>query len=423
MTCATISRGEEAGIARTGSHDVLVAGGIGSGGASLILFSIADDTRVFLAYPFPSPPISVCCAIFNGAQKILVGAGDGCVRSLGAGVPFASDSSESLGSDPSHAPELGQVWYVSVMPIAGLVVAGHKGGWFSLRRVESGAFAHAFRDARGDSVECVDISADEGMVVSGHYSRTILVWDPSTWECRFQLEGHSAPVGFAKISSDTKRIMTLDWGGELCFWDAVSGGEALWTIDTGLHFSGVGTRGAMSLDEESFLWATRGQSVEVEGDLNSFDDRNWYCKMIDFGSWSVFFDSRLEPTPLSSDWDEFMGDEDMDWKFGAVRDRFVELRDVGSDQSVDIWRFSSGTEDGDFTSRIDCLLRPAKGALPRAGASLHFDRVVVMIAAAWMPGEVDGRRCAVVACELRRKSRPAIMHFYLPKTNGYTMCV
>lgn len=42
--------------------------------------------------------------------------------------------------------------------------------------------------------------------------------------------------------------------------------------------------------------------------------------------------------------------------------------------------------------------------------SLGFDSDVCSIAADWIASNVDGRRRAVVACMLRNKSAPAILH-------------
>lgn len=105
------------------------------------------------------------------------------------------------------------------------------------------------------------------------------------------------------------------------------------------------------------------------------------------------------------------------WRFGALFGyRLVELPAGQSGRMAAFWRVSRGEERCGFVPRVQCDFRPADGALAVAfaggEASLSFDCNGHPIAAGWIhPGD-DGRRRAVVACRLWKRSMPAILHLF-----------
>lgn len=268
LTWATFSSGEDICIDESGSRDVLVAGGRNGNRSHFISLRSTDKAlKALSTYHFAWRPSSVCYSSFDAGMMILVGFYDGCVRMLDAGVQASSDGAESYpkrarslescsGEDESDVSELSQVSAVAVMPAAGLIVAGHEDGWFSLWQVESGKFISSFGDERGDDrgVNCLDVCADISLAVSGHRNGVALVWD----ERRFELKGHSVAVACATIA-DAKRIVTDDFDGEIRFWNAENGGAALWAIETGLNW--WASRSSIGVDGGLFLWASR------DGDL------------------------------------------------------------------------------------------------------------------------------------------------------------
>lgn len=284
------AREEECAEGR-GSHDLLIAVNGSMHGAdrnqnirsSISLHATHDDFTVLSTYLWAADfrlaatPCSVCCTSFGGDKRILVGSDDGCVRMLDAGVPFASDGAESYeegvrslmnaSSSTSGAEDLGDVITVAVMAGAGLVIAVHDDERTSLWNAESGEFIRVLEDEGGSRLaRCIDISANESLVVSGRGNGVVLIWDGLMCECRFALPGHSKPVDCVTISTDAKRIVTFDSGGEVRFWDAESGGAALWTIETGLQIK-CDSRGAISVDGGIFLCAGRDGEWKWEGKI------------------------------------------------------------------------------------------------------------------------------------------------------------
>lgn len=145
---------------------------------------------------------------------------------------MVGDSAELLkGSE--HLPEAGtlptrkvylrHVSRVTVLTVSGRVVNGHIRGWLSLWRVEDGMFEKKFKDERGSSASCIDVSDDESVAVSGRYNEFSLVWNAATWNCLFALEGHLLSADSATISADITQIVSAEWRGRFRVWDAENG--------------------------------------------------------------------------------------------------------------------------------------------------------------------------------------------------------
>lgn len=403
---------------------MLVAGGEDEAMNNIIsLHSPNDDFKVLAKFTSTSRPLSVCCTSFGDGRRILVGSKDGFVRMIDAGVHVAPDDAEPYegGSHSvatnlrqvSDAPGLGKVSAVAIISTAGLVVAGHEDVQFSLWRAESGNCIDSFEDERGDWVSFVTIAADEGLAMSGHKNGIALVWNisnastPLGWECVFALRGHSKRVVCGAISVDAKQIVTVDWDREVRVWKADIGGGALSIIGTGLAFSVVESRGAISLCGEKFLWASRDEH-----------HKNWRLKVIGLRSASVIWQStEAENTDWVAFLDDLMpsaaldSDKKVRWRFCALyRKMSMELPDADSGlMVVDGWRISTR---GEYFPHIDFALGSADGGTVPAAASLGFDSHVTSIDAGWIRREANSRRCAVVACRLDGWSYPAVMHFF-----------
>lgn len=175
----------------------------------------------------------------------------------------------------------------------------------------------------------------------------------------------------------------------------------------------MGSRGAISLDGGLFLWACRDAGYRKwRGKVLDFGRRSviWECEEVRHFEWDVFWEEMMSS-------EAFSGKKETPWIFGAVfRNRSVVLRDVDpGQQSADEWRFFSGDERGALLPRVNCALRSADGGKIHAASSLTFDNDIRSIASGTILREAEARRCAVVACQLRGRSIPAIMHFYTAK--------
>lgn len=69
----------------------------------------------------------------------------------------------------------------------------------------------------------------------------------------------------------------------------------------------------------------------------------------------------------------------------------------------------------DGMDRLQGYIRGADGS-KRGCSQLLFDCTPGQVAAGWMPQDVDRRRRVLVACAIREKARPAILHYILPSS-------
>lgn len=432
LNCAALSSDQDMCVEGSVSRERLLLGGWNDDYGDFVAeySSNGGDSRALSRYFVTSRPRSVFSTVFAGNKRLLVSGDDGCVRLLGNDGSLSRDGTAPhqeparvAETDSLSGPPLEPVQAVVVMAKAGFVVTGHRDGRFSLWQAVTGKYIRIFYDRRGDWVNCIDVSADESVAVSGHRNRAGLVWDTLTWQCRFEFKGHSGQVAFAMASTGTNRIVTVDEEGELRVWaDVERTGEALLVIATGLPVvveEGryyCGSRGAISLDGGRFLWASKG-GVRYRQQLPP-SDRNWLGKVIDLKVGDVLFEAKES----FSDWTALLDEMNSQtehfggqafWRFGAVYgNRLVELP-VESENATDLWRISSGTERGDRFNRVECEFRRAGGAVT-GGASIGLDGDVLSIAAKWVLPGADGRRRAIIAGALVPKSAPVILHLLIP---------
>lgn len=298
---------------------------------------------------------------------------------------------------------------VAVMSLSGLVVAGHNDG-LSLWNAEDGAFERSWvaKDERGDLLDmmtCIDFSADEVVAVSGHCTGIVVIWGTSTWQCRLTLECLAQPVVGVVNSADAKRVVAAPLSGERRVWDAEVGGAALQNYDTKLVSSGFEYLAYISVDGDRFLWACwdglkspwKGKLIDLAA--NSEVVIEYQEDRFDSGPHSIDLLDKLSSSAAA-------GRTVSSWRQGAVHvNRQCELRAVDSEQVDNFWTFSV------FDNRLQCAWR--SGVRERStNACLDFGKSVNSIAAAWLPlAGKYGRQHAVVACRLKEKSAPAILHF------------
>ena len=222
-------------------------------------------------------------------------------------------------------------------------------------------------------------------------------------------------VVFVAVLTDAKRVFTVDWAGVCRVWDAERG-AALRVIETGLQFILGRSRGCVSSDGRRFIWATGGPNW-----VATWKDDPWKGKVIDIGGYReglVDFESddhrqwdallRAEADSRTAPTEAAIGS----WKEAAFfLNSRCELSDLEK-ESGSRWQISV---NGNLRSSVQCALKLAGGELVDK-ASIELGREIGSIAAQWLPypGE-DGRRRAVVACEVDAKYVPAILHFITPK--------
>lgn len=402
------------------SLDILVGGyDPDADGHFVAAYSIGDEVEMIRRCRLSSAPISITSAEFSSGAKLssaIVGCADGSVCLLGIEAFEASrilQRSESgmngeRGSLQTPLPELGEVSAVAVMLEADLVVAGHDDGRLSLWSAEDGSFNRVIDiERKFNTAVCIAISADESIAVTGHKSKTALVWDTATWTVRCALDGHSSYAACIAISTDASLVFIVDEIGELRVWDARRGGAAFFVIETGLEYDMWRTRAFLSPDGCHFMWAACGPRFGV-------DDQAWEAIVIDVGKGRIIFESAEY-----CKWDELCTDIDLglpyttaigSWKEAAVQSSCMCDLSGFEEESGRCWEISRQPN-----TRVQCALRSAGGELSDK-ASIGFDSLVRSVAAQGLPepGE-DGRRRAVVACALYQKSVPVIMHFTTSK--------
>lgn len=166
VLCSTGSSGGQVWHGEgNGSRDRLFVGGRDENrGYAIAACSTGCDPKLLSLYPISSMPTALCCTSFNAKRGLLVGCEDGFVRMLDIDRAAMctepeqhQESARATEAGATSTPESRKNYEcsaVAVMPDAGLVVAGHACGFFSLWRAESGTHVRDFRDEKGQVAMC-----------------------------------------------------------------------------------------------------------------------------------------------------------------------------------------------------------------------------------------------------------------------------
>eukprot|EP00173_Palmaria_palmata_P000888 Plantae.Rhodophyta-Palmaria_palmata.ctg1453.p1 GENE.Plantae.Rhodophyta-Palmaria_palmata.ctg1453~~Plantae.Rhodophyta-Palmaria_palmata.ctg1453.p1 ORF type:complete len:288 (-),score=26.27 Plantae.Rhodophyta-Palmaria_palmata.ctg1453:94-957(-) len=285
------------------------------------------------------------------------------------------------------------------MPDAGRVVAGHTDGRLSLWSVKDGACEKVIDSGR--RVECIDISADETVAVTGHVDGTVLVWETEAWKVRCAVESHSKWIKCVAYLASTKRVAAVDRVGKWFFWDAEEGGAAVAAIETGGSYHWR-DRAFVNSDGRHLVWTRQTDSRQwkamlidaVEGHVirkESIESEEW---KEDRNAPCVWADSHLSQMGATAPWKQVCGGK---------------VLCILKEESGRCWQISP--KKGGY---LQCALRSAGGQLSDT-ASIQLSHFVRSIDVQWLTdlGE-GGRRRAVVACAVNGLRVPAILHFISP---------
>lgn len=204
-------------------------------------------------------------SVIDGS-RLIFGCNDGCIRLLRAELSAGSDNTDQSTKFTRQrylcrpaVEELMPVTAVSVLPCACYVVTGHRNGLFSFWDVGTGNFVRLCEGCvflkQEERVNCIEVSADRTLSVSGHDKGVVHVWETSKWRACHELKGHSDRVVCAVLSRDAKRVVTVDLIGEVSIWATGRSGPSLSAIVTEPLFSFYGNRGAISRTEGNFVWS------------------------------------------------------------------------------------------------------------------------------------------------------------------------
>lgn len=80
------------------------------------------------------------------------------------------------------------------------------------------------------NVISVAYSADDKLLASASYDRTIRVWNAATGSCMHTLEGHRGGIPFLMFSPNSKHIASASWDRKVKIWD-ITTGNCLWTLE------------------------------------------------------------------------------------------------------------------------------------------------------------------------------------------------
>ena len=108
-------------------------------------------------------------------------------------------------------------------------------------------------------INCIALSKDGSLIVSGSGDRSVQVWDAKTGEQLRELQGHTRCVHSVAFSPDGNQIVSGSWDQSVRVWDANTG-EQLRELQG--HTSGV-TSVAFSLDGNQIVSGSWDHSVRV----------------------------------------------------------------------------------------------------------------------------------------------------------------
>ena len=108
---------------------------------------------------------------------------------------------------------------VSITPDGKVAVSGSSDYTLRVWDLESGQCLGTPLEGHTDSIKCVSITPDGKRAVSGSYDNSLKVWDLESAQCLGTLSGHTAVVSYVKITPDGKRAISGGEDGSLRVWD------------------------------------------------------------------------------------------------------------------------------------------------------------------------------------------------------------
>ncbi|MGH8576668.1 MAG: WD40 repeat domain-containing protein, partial [Gammaproteobacteria bacterium] len=114
-------------------------------------------------------------------------------------------------------------------PIHPILVTGHASGSMRLWDPESGRALRTL-EGHGNAVLSVAVSPDGKCLASGSRDKTVRLWDPESGHTLRTLEGHESAVRSVAFSPDSKCLASGSWDNTVRLWDPASG-QALHTLE------------------------------------------------------------------------------------------------------------------------------------------------------------------------------------------------
>ena len=112
-------------------------------------------------------------------------------------------------------------------------------------------------------IKCLSFSPD-GQYLIGVLGKKMLVWEVGSWEVKYHLRGHNAPINAISFYPGTSILTSIDYNGKVIFWDLPKGKLLRSFIPgpaklTALSFSSDGKELALGFEQGLIqLWNIEG---------------------------------------------------------------------------------------------------------------------------------------------------------------------
>ncbi|XP_078689363.1 uncharacterized protein LOC144920864 [Branchiostoma floridae x Branchiostoma belcheri] len=225
-----------------GHTDMVAAVAITPDGATLVSGGGMDDTTIRIWKLREGDPVCTFKGHGDGIKAITVVDTDKG-RMLLSGSVDASCRIWKLENAPQDVEPLpghdSPVYAVAMTKAGRLAVSGSRSGELKLWNHNTGETEAVVRNAHSRSIRALAVSEDESMVVSGSKDRKVKIWDvsqdietssdifrsvqPSYLFERCVLRGHVGAVQCVAISQDSRLVVSGGWDNLVLLWNAKKG--------------------------------------------------------------------------------------------------------------------------------------------------------------------------------------------------------